>query len=156
MKIKFIIFLLFSGLLSGLLTFGYLYVTNLKQERDAAIIQNNEFKNAIEVNEETITSLQSDIEKTNTERNRVYNEFINASNRVRALEEKLSEHDLGVLAASKPNLIENRINQGTQDLFRCFEILSGSAITLEEIDATKRSQINSSCYDIANPNYIGD
>ena len=53
----------------------------------------------------------------------------------------------------KPNLVENIINNATDDVNRCFEILSGSPLTLEEIDATKQSEINASCPAIANPNY---
>jgi hypothetical protein len=156
MKLKLILSLIFSGLIIGVLTLGYFYVTNLKQERDTALIESSQYKFAAEKNKETIESLLRDIELSTEERNRVYQQFTNASNRVRILEDKLSRHDLGVLAASKPALVENRVNRGTLDVFRCFEILSGSAITLEEIDATRKSQTNSSCPDIANPNYIGD
>lgn len=156
MKLKIIIFLLFSGMLSGLLTFAYFYVINLQQDRDTAIIQNTIYKDAIEDSEEAISSLLEDVLRSNQERNTVYNQYANAATRVKELTDKLSEHDIGVLAASKPKLVENIINRGTTDIFRCFEILSGSAITLEEIDATTKSQINNSCPDVANPNYIGN
>jgi hypothetical protein len=75
---------------------------------------------------------------------------------VRELEIKLADHELSYLATNKPKLVERVINNGTDDVLRCFEILSGKELTEEEINATKRSQINSSCSDIANPNYVSD
>jgi hypothetical protein len=153
LNIKVTIFLVLFGLLSGLSVFVYGYMKTLKEERDIFLRQSIEFRNALEINEKTIDSLIADIGRSNEERERVYAQYRDAANRVNDLVEKLARHDLGVLAAARPGLIETRINRGTRDIFRCFEILSGSAITLEEIDATRQSQINASCSDIANPNY---
>jgi hypothetical protein len=77
-----------------------------------------------------------------------------AKKRVDALSEKLSEHELGDLAQAKPKLIEKIVDKGTKDVLRCYEILSGSALTEDELNATKKSKTNTSCPDIANPNYI--
>jgi hypothetical protein len=152
-NIKVLTFIMLFGIFSGVSVFIYGYVKSLKQERDVFLRQSIEFRNALETNEKTIESLLIDIRRTNEERERVYIQFQTAANRVNELTDKLARHDLGILAASRPALIEARINRGTIDIFRCFEILSGSAITLEEIDATRKSQINTSCPDIANPNY---
>ena len=37
---------------------------------------------------------------------------------------------------------------------RCLEIASGSPLTAQELAATKKSEANNECPDLANPNYI--
>jgi len=69
------------------------------------------------------------------------------------LRNKLAKHDIGFLAAKKPGLVRKIINKGTANVGRCYEIMSGSPLTEQEKTATKRSKINSSCPDIANPAY---
>jgi predicted nuclease with TOPRIM domain len=103
--------------------------------------------------EATLKELQKNIEEIRTEFEKTQKDFSIASDRVAALEEKLSEHDLGFLAQSKPKLVEKIIDKASQDVLRCFEIQSGSPLTQEELNATKPSEINLSCTDIANPNY---
>ena len=46
------------------------------------------------------------------------------------------------------------INRGSNDVFRCFEIISGAKLTEKELNAEKKSQTNTSCPGIANPKYI--
>ena len=83
----------------------------------------------------------------------VSKKFEVAKGRVSALENKLSEHEIGDLAQKKPKLIEKIIDKGTQDVLRCYEILTGSPLTDEEIAVTKKSKANTTCPDVANPNY---
>tara|TARA_B100000953_G_scaffold80642_1_gene65671 strand:- start:146 stop:628 length:483 start_codon:yes stop_codon:yes gene_type:complete len=80
-------------------------------------------------------------------------DFEVAQSRVDVLEEKLSKHDLGALAQAKPKLIEKIVDKGTKDVLRCYEILTGSPLTEEEINVTKKSKANTTCSDVANPNY---
>ncbi len=83
----------------------------------------------------------------------VSEEFDRAKSRVDKLEEILSEHEIGILAQAKPKLVEKIVDKGTKDVLRCYEILTGSPLTEEEINVTKKSKANSSCPDVANPNY---
>ena len=62
--------------------------------------------------------------------------------------------DIGNLAVSKPKSIERIERKREQQRARCFEIAQGSPLTEEELNATKKSQINAECTNIANPNYI--
>jgi len=62
--------------------------------------------------------------------------------------------DIGNLAVSKPKSIERIERKREQQRARCFEIAQGSPLTEKEINATKKSQINAECTNIANPNYI--
>lgn len=96
-----------------------------------------------------------DIQRLREQFDEATEKFERAENRVKQLEETLSEHELGYLASQRPKLVENIIDKATQDVLRCLEIASGSPLTEEEKNATKPSEINKSCSDIANPNYSG-
>ena len=119
------------------------YATNAAQAEQAAIESNA-----------ALESMQQDLKNVQKQFNEVTEEFSNAQKRVDTLEEKLSEHDLGQLAQARPGLVENIINNASNEVIRCVEILSGSPLTEKEINATKPSKINSECPDIANPNYV--
>tara|TARA_R110000803_G_scaffold27049_1_gene63392 strand:+ start:444 stop:935 length:492 start_codon:yes stop_codon:yes gene_type:complete len=63
------------------------------------------------------------------------------------------KRDIGELAEKKPKLIQRVINTGTRNALRCMEISMGAKLTEKEKNATKKSEINSECSGIANPNY---
>lgn len=103
---------------------------------------------------------QSALEQTQRDLVEVRNQFTivntkfnQASQRVDNLERKLSENDINYLASRRPGLVENVVDKATVNVLRCLEIVSGSPLTEDEINATKPSKINSECPDIANPNY---
>lgn len=95
----------------------------------------------------------ADLQKVQEKFTQVSSEFEAAESRVSGLEDKLKEHDLPYLAEQKPRLIDKIVDKGTKDVLRCLEIVSGSPLTEEEINAKLPSKINSECPDIANPNY---
>ena len=103
--------------------------------------------------EAAIESLKRDMVEIQQQFTVVSKKFEVAKGRVSALENKLSEHEIGDLAQKKPKLIEKIIDKGTQDVLRCYEILTGSPLTDEEIAVTKKSKANTTCPDVANPNY---
>ena len=103
--------------------------------------------------EAAIESIKKDMVEIQAQYKAVSEEFEVAKGRVSKLEEKLSEHEIGNLAQKKPKLIEKIIDKGTQDVLRCYEILTGSPLTEEEIAVTKKSKANTTCSDVANPNY---
>ena len=103
--------------------------------------------------EAAIESLKRDMVEIQQQFTVVSKKFEVAKGRVSALENKLSEHEIGDLAQKKPKLIEKIIDKGTQDVLRCYEILTGPPLTDEEIAVTKKSKANTTCPDVANPNY---
>ena len=96
----------------------------------------------------------ADLQKVQEKFTQVSSEFEAAESRVSGLEDKLKEHDLPYLAEQKPGLIDKIVDKGTKDVLRCLEIVSGSPLTEEEINVTKKSKANTTCPDIANPNYV--
>ena len=69
------------------------------------------------------------------------------------LAKKLGRHELDILAANKPGLVGKIINRASDAALRCFELLTGSPHTEDELKANKKSQLNSECPPLANPNY---
>ena len=66
----------------------------------------------------------------------------------------LFDFDFGKLAIEKTEAIERIVNGASDKAIRCVEIAGGSPLTEEEINATKKSEINRECPSIANPNYV--
>jgi septum formation inhibitor MinC len=61
--------------------------------------------------------------------------------------------DLGKTAMERPEAMERIVNKASDKALRCVEIAGGAKLTEAEIKATKKSEINSECPSIANPNY---
>lgn len=62
--------------------------------------------------------------------------------------------DFGKLAIERTESIQRITNSASDRATRCIEIASGSPLTESEKNATKKSEINTECPSIANPNYI--
>tara|TARA_R110001632_G_scaffold2853_1_gene12512 strand:+ start:70838 stop:71323 length:486 start_codon:yes stop_codon:yes gene_type:complete len=62
--------------------------------------------------------------------------------------------DIGKLAEERSSSVERVINSATKKAMRCVEIAMGAPLTEKEENATKKSQINSECPSLANPNYV--
>lgn len=144
---------------SALTIIGILYLVytmyNDYQEKMNKLIQDNViYKNAAEQNETAYNKILEDIDLLLTEQSRVNADQQKINEISNKLLETLRRHDMGQLAQAKPKLVENIVNNATNDVNRCVEILSGSPLTMGEINATKPSEINSACSNIANPNYI--
>lgn len=106
---------------------------------------NAQLEIGIATNEQALESLQSDyasIQRENTRINQAYAEIRRQNAR---LSEKLSDIDLGLLAAERPDSIERAVNRGTVNAGRCFEILSGSPLTEEEQNAQDAETFNKEC-----------
>ena len=61
------------------------------------------------------------------------------------LAKKLGRHELDVLAQNKPGLVSRVINRASDNALRCFEILTGSPLTHDELQADKPSLYNREC-----------
>ena len=64
------------------------------------------------------------------------------------------KRDVGKIAVEKPKVLERIINKGADNAARCIELASGAEHTEKELKATKKSQINPECPDLANPSYV--
>ncbi len=124
---------------------GYMYVSNLQKNLMIAQANAAKLETAVELNEQTITSLKADYDRATKELTRINNEFAETRRQNSVLRDKLANVDLGMLAQTKPDSIERAINRGTANAGRCFELLSGAPLTDQEKEATDAKSFNKEC-----------
>ena len=148
--------LFFIGLMVTALAGGGFYV--LKLQKDNAILKANAIKleSAISEQKTLIENQKKDFEAILTA-NKELNDLMNKLKTDFAeLDKRFNKknRDIGLLAIEKTKVIERITNSAGDKAARCIEIASGSPLTEKEINATKKSEINTECPSIANPNYI--
>ena len=123
----------------------YLYYQDT-QKRMAVLLENNaKLETAVQTNEQTITSLQNSYASANAELTRVNKAFADARAQNNELSDRLAKHEIGMLAAKKPQLVEGIVNKASDKALRCFEIISGSPLTEKEKGAKDAQSFNSEC-----------
>tara|TARA_Y100000816_G_C25990607_1_gene517437 strand:- start:463 stop:927 length:465 start_codon:yes stop_codon:yes gene_type:complete len=148
--------LFFIGLIVSALAGAGFYV--LKLQKDNAILKANAIKleSAISEQKTLIENQKKDFESI-LAANKEMNELMNKLKTDFAdLDKRFNKknRDVGLLAIEKTKTIERITNSASDKANRCIEIASGSPLTEKEINATKKSEINTECPSIANPNYV--
>ena len=135
---------------------GVIYVNKLRS--DNAILKANQLKleASVESQKQVIAKQKEDFQaimKANKELGVLIN---NLKKDLQDLDKRFTKknRDIGKLAIERSKAIERIINSASDKAARCIEIASGSPLTEEEINATLKSQINTECPSIANPNYV--
>ena len=144
------------GLIASAVIGAGVYVMKLRS--DNAILKANAIKmeSAITEQQELITQQKNDFKEI-LAANQKMNELVNVLKKdLEDLDKRFNKknRDVGKLAIQKTESIERITNKGSANATRCIEIASGSPLTEEEKNATKKSEINTECPSIANPNYI--
>jgi len=148
--------LFFIGIIASALLGAGAYVLEL--QKDNAILKENAVKleSAIGEQKQLIENQKKDFEEI-LQANKEMNKLVET---LRADFEDLDKRfnkknrDVGLLAIERPESIERITNAASVKANRCIEIASGSPLTEKEINATKKSEINTECPSIANPNYV--
>ena len=129
----------------------------LKLRGDNAILKGNQVKmeQALEQQTKFIEQQKKDYEailKANQEVNKLVG---NLKKDIDDLDKRFNKgtRDLGKTAMERPEAMERIINKASDKALRCVEIAGGAKLTEAEKTATKKSEINSECPAIANPNY---
>ena len=130
----------------------------MKLQRDNTILKENAVKleSAISEQKQVIENQKKDFEEI-LNANKKINELINSLKKdLDDLDKRFTKknRDIGKLAIDRTGAIERVINKGADNATRCIEIASGSPLTEEEKNATKKSEINPECPSIANPKYV--
>jgi len=132
----------------------HIFIYEWSQSEIKTLRDNNaKLETAVTTQKQAIASLETDAAEIGKQVILVSTQFRKARAERNALRQKLAKHDIAYLAYKKPGLVQKIVTRATNDVGRCFEILSGSPLTEKEKNATKKSQINSSCPDVANPSY---
>ena len=129
----------------------------MKLRSDNAILQANQIQLelSIESQKQVIEKQKQDFSKI-LKANKKMNTLVNNLQKdINALDKRFNKgaRDFGKIANEKPKLVEKLINKASIRAGRCIEIAGGSPLTEKEINATKKSEINTECPSIANPNY---
>jgi septal ring factor EnvC (AmiA/AmiB activator) len=124
---------------------GYWYYTDTQEKMAILNANNAKLETAVALNEETINSLETSYAASQAENERLNQAYAEIRRQNNALADKLSDIDLGLLAAQKPESIERAVNRGTENAGRCFEILSGAQLTEDEKNATSGEDFNKEC-----------
>jgi chromosome segregation ATPase len=124
---------------------GYWYY-NDTQEKLSILQQNNaQLEVAVATNEQALESLQANYAAAQNELTRINAAYAEIRRQNNRLSDKLAEMDLGALAAERPEAMERAVDRGTINANRCFEILSGSPLTEEELNAEDGEDFNKEC-----------
>ena len=148
--------LFFIGLLISAVIGAGAYV--MKLQRDNVILKENAVKleSAISEQKQVIENQKKDFAEI-LEANKKINELVNNLKKdLDDLDKRFNkgDRDIGKLAIERTPAIERVINKGADNATRCIEIASGSPLTEQEKNATKKSEINPECPSLANPKYI--
>ena len=148
--------LFFIGILASAVIGAGVYVMKLRS--DNAILKANAIKleSAVAEQQELITQQKEDFKEI-LAANQKMNELVGALKKdLEDLDKRFNKknRDVGKLAIAKTESIERITNGASALATRCIEIASGSPLTEAEKNATKKSEINSECPSIANPNYV--
>jgi len=140
---------------------GFMYVKTLKSDLAVSEANNAKLLDSVSEQQAVIAQQKKDftaILEANQElqdQNRVLKtEFAALDKRFNKINGQGEVRDIGKLAEERPTSVERVVNSATKKAMRCVEIAMGAPLTEKEINATKKSQINSECPSLANPNYV--
>jgi uncharacterized membrane-anchored protein YhcB (DUF1043 family) len=148
--------IIFAVLLMAGISGAGLYVMKLRS--DNAILKANQIKleQSVESQKKVLEQQKKDFQdilSANKELNGLIN---NLKKDLDDLDKRFTKknRDIGKLAIERTGAIERIINKATDKAARCIEIASGAPLTEQEVKATLKSEINTECPSIANPNYV--
>ena len=144
------------GIVATAIAGGGFYVVKL--QKDNAILKANAIKleSAVAEQQTLIENQKKDFEEI-LDANKKMNELVSVLKKdLEDLDKRFNKknRDVGKLAIAKTKSIERITNGASALATRCIEIASGAPLTEAEKNATKKSEINTECPSIANPNYV--
>jgi len=140
---------------------GFMHYKTVKADLEVAKANQAKLEEAVAGQKAVIEQQQKDFtailaaNKELEEKNRVLQaEFKNLDERFNKINGKGEVRDIGKLAIDRDKAVERIINSASKKAMRCVEIAMGAELTEAERNATKKSEINSECPSLANPNYV--
>ena len=135
-------------------TVGFVWYTNRLEskldqaQQDLIVSQHNEvtLKGALETQSETLKTKEQEHVAVIKLSSDIRSIAKAQANEVKGLNDKLNvkasgqSRDLGELARAKPQIVQGIINRATDDVNRCFEILTGAP--------AKEGEVNNECKDL--------
>ena len=140
-KLAIVMFMLLLG--AGGICYWYY---NDTQARMAILQENNaKLNTAVELNEQTISSLEQDYANASSELASLNEAYTAIRRQNQQLADKLQQIDLTAAAIANAEGIERAVNRGTENAGRCFELLSGAELNDKERTAQNGIAFNKEC-----------
>ena len=127
LKVYFIMFTAFA-VFAGI---AYWYYQNTQKQLLAYAKNQATLETSVEIQKQTTIALQKDLKKANEALVTLTDEFAESRRNVKELETIFNQskdgtkRDFGESAIVAPEYIHGEINKGSNEVFRCFELLSG-------------------------------
>lgn len=138
-----------------------MYVKHLQSENEILTLNNAKLEGAVAEQQKVIEQQLRDIAEIRDINKQLQSQNEKLTADLQVANEKFNKvnasgerRDIGNLAVQKPKSIQIIEGRREKQRARCFEIAQGSPLTEEEKNATKKSEINAECPNIANPNYV--
>ena len=124
--LKIYLLIIVLGFVGGSVYGGYYYYKDSQQRIQILTENTAKLETAKQLQDDTINAMIEDREKF-AELNKELGLKLDAANVYKdVLIGKLRKHDLAKLSMKKPGLVEKKINNGTNKLFRSLETISGA------------------------------
>lgn len=111
---------------------AYLYYKNSQEVIATLNQQNATLTQAVDQQKEAIAAMEEAIKDQAIVREEMMSEIRSARKDMQTLQDKLSKHNLTVIASQKAELLEKKINKATDDVLRCFEVVTGAEVLPNE------------------------
>lgn len=107
--------------------------------------QASKLEQAVAESEKTVEQLQVLTKAVNRQLMKTNQELQNSRLQNAELADRLNKQNLTDLGNKKPGLLEEVLNDASNKIGRCFELLSGAELTEKEKTAKNAEQFNSEC-----------
>ena len=114
--------------------FDYKHLQTKSVELQATV---KTFEQRITEQAQLIDQIKINVEEQKKIRDNLKKDINKAQKEVERLNSVVKDHDFARIASKKRTLLEKRINNGTDDVIRCFEIVTGNA--------PKQNETNKNC-----------
>jgi regulator of replication initiation timing len=151
--IKAIVILIIVLVIGGGTWYGISYITGLRANLAVSEENNKKLEDGINSQNQLIEQMQADIESVQQINKQLEVENKQFKKDVDVLNKKFSS-DIGKKAIADPKDIEFKVNRGTVNALRCFELASGAPLTNAEKSATTPIEANRECPSLIDPNYV--
>ena len=127
---------------------GLWYVSNM--QANLAIAKENQVKleKGIEEQKQVMELMKADAEAQRVISKQMASIAKQQQADMDALQKKMDSNRLANIAKSNPKALEDRVNRGSQNAVRCFELASGAPLNEKEKAAKTAKEFNNEC-----PNY---
>tara|TARA_R110000751_G_scaffold135492_1_gene238298 strand:+ start:233 stop:634 length:402 start_codon:yes stop_codon:yes gene_type:complete len=127
--LKIYVLIMVLGFVGGSVYGAYYYYKDTQQRIQILTENTAKLETAKLIQDDTINTLIEDRERFAELTSELQANLDKANAYKDVLIGKLRRHDLATLSLKKPGLIEGKINNGTAELFRSLEVLSGAVAT---------------------------